>query len=257
MPEDILVFNQYVDYINSYKHSNIKEILEQTALFFLNTPYVANTLDKNEEEQLVINLREVDCVTFVENVVALSLATKKGNLSFRSFKEQLTCLRYRNCLIEDYSSRLHYTSDWIYENERRGVLKNISQQLGGTKENGAINFMSRHSGSYKQLKHNDVMRNKIAQMEKRINRRENFFFIPKERINDLASIIPHMAIIGFVTSIEGLDTTHIGFAFYRNNRLTFIHASSIKNRVVIDQQTLSAYTLSQSKCKGIIVATII
>ena len=33
------------------------------ALKFINTPYVAHTLEINDQEQLVINLKEVDCTT--------------------------------------------------------------------------------------------------------------------------------------------------------------------------------------------------
>ena len=40
--------------------------------FFLGTPYVAGTLETKGAEHLVVNLREYDCVTFVENVVALA-----------------------------------------------------------------------------------------------------------------------------------------------------------------------------------------
>ncbi len=40
--------------------------------FFLGTPYVVGTLETKRGEHLVVNLREFDCVTFVENVVALA-----------------------------------------------------------------------------------------------------------------------------------------------------------------------------------------
>lgn len=42
----------------------------------LGRPYVGQTLEINEEEQLVVNLRELDCTTLVETSAALALAEK-------------------------------------------------------------------------------------------------------------------------------------------------------------------------------------
>ncbi len=70
--------------------------------------------------------------------------------------------------------------------------------------------------------------------------------------------IPHMSVVGFTTGIQGLDTTHMGFAFKfkKEGELTFIHASSVKNEVVTDEKTLSDYCAGQKSCTGILVAEI-
>lgn len=263
---DKQIFSKYVDQIAPYQSEPLDVILEHTARFFLSTPYVAATLDKNDEEQLVVNLHGLDCVTFVENVIALSLITQNNNLTMDYFIEKLTEIRYRNNHVSDYVSRLHYTSDWMFENEKKGLLKNISKELMGMKETKLINFMSSHQSAYKQLANDDAMLSKIVQQEKAINSRGGFYYLPKELIATQAKNIPHMAIVGFVTSINGLDTTHVGFAYRHKNedsengingeneKLTFIHASSVKMEVVIDTLSLSGYCLSQKNCKGILVA---
>ena len=62
---------------------------------FLNVPYVAHTLDRNtEEEKLVVNTRELDCTTFVENVLALTLCAQRGETKFTDFENQLQQIRY-------------------------------------------------------------------------------------------------------------------------------------------------------------------
>lgn len=262
---DKQIFSKYSEQMAPYQSPSLEIILEQTAHFFLSTPYVAATLDKNNEEQLVVNLHGLDCVTFVENVVALSLATRSNNLTMDYFLQKLTEIRYRNNQVSDYASRLHYTSDWIFENEKKGLLKNISQELMGVKETKQINFMSTHQSSYKQLASDDAMLSKIVQQETVINSRGGFYYIPKELIAKQAKDIPHMAIVAFVTTIDGLDTTHIGFAYrhkndggenVENEKLTFIHASSAKMEVVIDTLSLRDYCMSQKNCKGIIVARV-
>ena len=253
--KDEAVFNKYVEQIAPYKTAPLETILEKTALFFMGTPYVAHTLDRDvDNEKLVVNLSELDCFTFVENVLALSLAVRNDSLSESYFTKVLTSIRYRNGEIADYASRLHYTSDWMFENQQKGILENISKQLSGSKETKQIDFMTSHRAAYKQLATDNVMLNKIIAMERANNERGGFYYVPKQLIAAKANEIPHMAIVGFVTAIDGLDTTHVGFAFRKNGKLTFIHASSAKMKVVVDNETLSDYCLSQKNCKGIIVA---
>ena len=250
------IFNRYVEYIARYRIAPLETILEHTAHFFLGTPYVASTLDENDEEQLVVNLQELDCVTYVENVLALSLAANSNDFSFDNFKTHLQNIRYRNGELSDYASRLHYTSDWIFDNEKSGLLENISQQLLGVQETKELHFMSSHRSAYKQLAHNDAMLYKIEQLEKDINSRGGFYYLPKGAIYGKAKEIPHMAVVAIVTTIDGLDTSHVGFAYKKDGELQFIHASSTKNEVVVDNKTLSNYCFSQKSCKGIIVAKV-
>lgn len=253
---DEQLFDAYTTYIAPYQSEQLETILEKTAEFFLGTPYIAGTLDQNENERLVINLREMDCVTYIENVLALSLAVHNHNLSQNAFIDNLRKIRYRNNEIVDYASRIHYTSDWIVENEKNNLIINISKELSDKKETKKIDFMSTHRTAYKQLANDDVMLAKIVETERIINDRGGFYYLPKDLIEEKANDIPHLTIIGIVTAIDGLDTSHVGFAYRKNGRLTFIHASSARQKVVIDDKTLSEYCLSQKNCKGIIVAKV-
>lgn len=85
--------------------SNESDPMLRIGKSYLGTRYVANTLDRNEVEQLVINTKEVDCLTFVEYTLAQALGS--------SFADNLQRIRYRDGIINGYPSRLHYTSDWI------------------------------------------------------------------------------------------------------------------------------------------------
>ncbi len=255
--EDQAVFDKYVAYIKPYEAKPMETVLEKTAGFFLGTPYVAHTLEVTPSEELVVNLRELDCTTFVENVIALSLAAKSGDLSFCRFTDELRNIRYRNGEINGYQSRLHYASDWVFENEKRGLVKNISRSLGGIKETRKIDFMSAHPEAYRQLKSDTEMREKIVAMENSLNSRDGFYYLPKNKIAAQAKNIPHMAMIAFVTSIKGLDATHVAFAYRKKNgELSFIHASSLAGKVVIDKKSLSNYCASQKNNTGVMVMEI-
>ena len=74
-PEDRIIFSKYVVYIQNKTNLPTDQIIIETAKFFLDVPYVANTLEI-EPEGLVVNLRELDCTTFLETVYALSMTAK-------------------------------------------------------------------------------------------------------------------------------------------------------------------------------------
>ena len=76
---------------------------------FLGAPYVAHTLEVNAvgDERLVVNTRELDCTTLVENVVALTLCARNNERDYAAFRKYLRQLRYRQGVIKGYPSRLH------------------------------------------------------------------------------------------------------------------------------------------------------
>ena len=256
-PEDKALFDRYLSFIEPYKELPVESVLEKTATFFLGKPYAAYTLEVTEEETLVVNLRAFDCTTFVETVIALVHTTKLEKPSFDLFVDELQKIRYRSGVVHGYASRLHYTSDWIFENERQDWLENISASLGGKKEVKKIHFISSHRDAYKQVHSDDNVLNEIISMENEINERDGFYYLPKTAIASTESRIPHMAMIAFTTTIKGLDVTHMGFSFHKHGRLTFIHASSAENRVVIDGKSLRDYCAGQTSCTGIMVVKIL
>ena len=101
LPEDTVIFNRFLQYS---KHGD--NSLIHTARFFIDTPYVGGTLEGDSEERLRVNLRELDCVTFVENVIALHLTLKNDRRSFENFCRILQLIRYRGGIIDGYLSRL-------------------------------------------------------------------------------------------------------------------------------------------------------
>lgn len=255
-PEDVKIFHEYISYIAPWQTQPTGKLLEKTAAFFLDKPYAAHTLEINDEEVLVANLRLFDCTTYVETVIALTRAVRSGYPAFDTFLNELQRIRYREGKVEGYPSRLHYATDWLYHNETKGILKNISAELGGVRLEKTINFMTSNRESYRQLKSNDTMLTEMAAIEKDISDRGGFNYLPKANIAITAPLIPHMSVIAFTTSINGLDVTHMGFAYQEEERLTFIHASSAQKKVVIDTKTLSDYCASQAVCTGIIIANV-
>lgn len=248
------IFNRYVAYIAPWRSAPDDSLLARTALFFLDSPYVAHTLELPGNERLVVNLREFDCATFVESVLALARTARSETPTYDLFLAELRTLRYRNGFVDGYGSRLHYFTDWLHDNERKGLLENLSAELGGKVEKKSLHFMSSHRKAYRQLKQNDSLWRQIRLVEKEINRRDGVVYLPKEKIMEASPFIPHMSIIAFTTNIDGLDVSHMGFAFRSGNYLTFIHASSVEKKVMIDCQSIADYCENRNNCTGMIVA---
>lgn len=233
---------------------NIGEIIGTVGKTFVGVEYVAGTLDKNvNDEKLVIKITGLDCVTYVENVLAISNLIRKGTMDFESYKAELQTIRYRNGEINGYPSRLHYYTDWIYNNQEKGYLRDITNDIGGELYSKKINFMSTHTNSYKQLSDNDDYVNEIKAVEKSMNKRK-LYFIRKEEVNEFYDKLETGDIIATTTNIDGLDVTHTGFIYKEKGKTKFMHASITKGEIIISKEELKEYLKSNKKQTGIIVA---
>jgi len=220
---------------------------------FLGTEYVGGTLDKDtKSENLVINLTGLDCVTFVENCLVFARCVIRGETEFRNYEKELAWIRYRNGYIDGYASRLHYFCDWIYDNEDKGVVKNITSEIGGILYKKTINFMSTHTKSYKQLSNKKELES-IKACEDLINSRD-YYFIPAKSISKIYDKLKNGDIIATTTNIDGLDVTHTGYVYKDSGGTFFLHASSKSKEVIISEQELQEYVASDSKKTGIMVA---
>ena len=245
------IFESYLNSVQTVDKLCSDILMDETAKFFLGVPYVGKTLEY-EPERLIVNWREMDCMTFVENVLALAEASASGTPSWQTYLEKLQQIRYRDGKIEDYTSRLHYTSDWIYENEKKGLIADITKEIGGVPLAMDVSFVSTHPESYMQLQSHPEYIAVMAKKEKEINSRQ-YYYIPKEEIDKQEAQIRTGDIVCFVTSIKGLDISHVGIVHKEGDKMTFIHASSGKKRVIINEESLQDYVLGIKKSKGIMV----
>ena len=106
----------------------INEIIVLIGKSFLGTDYEAGTLESGEKEQLVIHLTGFDCYTLLESTLAFARMIKTGKTSFKDYEKEITLLRYREGKITDYTSRLHYFSDWIYDSQQKKDWKRYNKR---------------------------------------------------------------------------------------------------------------------------------
>lgn len=219
----------------------------------LGTPYVAGTLDVNNEETLVVHLDKVDCTTLVETVLALAIAAQQGKQNFEAFKEALMLVRYRDGHLAGYSSRLHYFSDWIKNNEAKGLVRECTSDTKiSLSSKLSLNFMSTHSDSYLPMKKDTSLISQVALFEKAWQGVE-VRFIPKEKLNQSSNElkIKNGDILAITTNIKGLDVVHVGFAYWKQGKLHLLHASSVAEKVIMDNQSLYDYSKNKKAHTGV------
>lgn len=219
----------------------------------LGVPYVAGTLDGNEEERLVVRTDALDCTTFVETVLALCIADKRGDRSFEGFKKALVDVRYRDGVLDGYPSRLHYFSDWIRNNEQMGFVRECtSETLCAQYQELWLNFMTTHIDSYLPMKKDPSLVARMALLEKQWQGVE-ISYIPKDKLhlspNELK--IKNGDILTITTNIKGLDVVHVGFAFWRGESLHLLHASFIAKKVIEDPLSLFDYCKNKKAHTGV------
>lgn len=237
---------------NEVQKLPIGDVIAEVGKSFIDTDYVAGTLDKNKSESLVINLTGLDCVTFVENCLVFARCVKLGKTTFDDYKAELKKIRYRDGVINGYSSRLHYFCDWIWDNESKGIVKNITADIGGVSYSKNIDFMSTHTNSYKQLADSAELEG-IKASEDAINSRY-YYYIPTKDISKSYDLMQTGDIIATTTSIGGLDVTHTGYVYKEAGGTYFMHASSKSKKVIISGEELQEYVAGDSKKTGIMVA---
>ena len=231
----------------------INDVIIEIGKSFLGTEYVAHTLERPGEEALVINLRGLDCVSFCENSLVFARCIKKGATTFDDYKAELQFIRYRGGIIDGYPSRLHYFSDYIFDNEQKRVWRNVTKSLGGVPYRKTVNFMSTHPDSYPQLKQRPAFLSAIRTQEEIINKRA-LVHIPKADVAKVAEKIQSGDVIAITSDIPGMDIAHTGIAIRQDGNLHFMHAPIMGSKVMITPKTLAEYLAGNKKQLGIMVA---
>lgn len=221
------------------------------ATSYLGTPYVANTLENDGEESLIINLKEVDCLTLVEYTLAQAMCTSSGSLEKTPFARNLQKIRYRNGIIDGYTSRLHYTSDWIDNGIRQGFLQDVTAEHSPNTLTLSLSYMSTHPQLYKRLANSPENVVQMAEQEKAITGKV-VHWLPKSKLPEAGlPWIKDGDIIAITTKLPGLDIAHMGIAKHVDGNLHLLHASSTLGKVVVSDEPLNHLLNNKKSWTGI------
>lgn len=236
--------------------SGLKDPNELVAFYaqqLLGTPYVAHTLE-GDTEMLTINIHQLDCTTFIETLYALTRTTMNGRYAWRDYAANLENLRYRDGVMGDYSSRLHYISEWIINNRGRGNLYEVTPDVPTVsylvKD---IDFMSTHKDSYVSLKDDSEMVAKIKSFEAGY-RNHRMPYIKKQNLNrkEVKAALKNGDFVGLVTNIAGLDISHLGIV-YKDDKgeIYLLDASMGGKKVMLEKSNMFAMLQNRKSNLGL------
>ncbi len=238
--------------------SSTNEYMMFFARQLMGSPYVAKSLEKGKEEKLVVNLREFDCTTFVETLLALSLCMKEDKRSWDDYTTFLRLIRYDEGEVL-YPKRLHYFTSWIESNSAKGLVSEGEQASLPAlfEETQTLNttYMTTHPEQYPQLANDTSMVALIKDTELQLTGKK-YKYIPKRLLQRetkaLKRTISNGDIIALVTNKDGLDIAHIGIAaWHSDGTLHLINASQLSKKVVDEPMTLYNYMTKRPSQIGI------
>lgn len=229
------------------------ELVAKIAVSLYGTPYVASTLE-GEKEELRIYLDKTDCILFVESCVCLALTAKGRRIvqggtplpagpSYELYCDNVRNMRYRNGTVEGYASRLHYTSEWLFQASLNGILEEYTGKKG-SEITQHFSFMTRHTALYPALAASPGEVARIREAEKMLEARAPYWSISQEQLRDssVAAEIRKGDIVAFISTAEGLDISHVAIACPgEDGQMHFIHASSKAGKVIFEPETLADY----------------
>tara|TARA_R110002153_G_scaffold58444_6_gene160366 strand:- start:24824 stop:25666 length:843 start_codon:yes stop_codon:yes gene_type:complete len=252
-PKDKVAVEEKIKAIEELPQPDFGSTIVSVGKTFMKTPYVAKTLEIGDTETLVVNLQGLDCTTFVENVLAFSMLLKQQEDSFDAFVKNLEVIRYKDGDLDGYASRLHYFSEWIANNAEKGLLKDITGEIGGAEITKDIDFMSTHRDLYPFLA-DDANFEKIKASENYLNS-QAICVLAQDKIAKNEHLIQSGDIIALATSINGLDVTHTGIATReKDGRIHLLHASTGSMEVEVSKKPLAEYLKGIKSNTGIMVA---
>ncbi|MFZ4682611.1 MAG: N-acetylmuramoyl-L-alanine amidase-like domain-containing protein [Terrimicrobiaceae bacterium] len=230
----------------------------KAGLALVGTPYTNYTLELDDRiETPCVNMKGMDCWTFFEIALGAARALRVSeNPTPADMLRMIELDRYRGGRCNGkFVSRLHHLEDWLQDNQKRGLVKDVTPSLPGAKKiYRTMNYMGGKPSKYfRQLRADPSMIPEMARIEGDLSRR-GIWYVPKSSVPAAEKYLKDGDIICIVTTWPGTYTSHVGLA-YRDKKgvLRFMHASKNERAVVVDSR-LSDYLNRYSLHAGIMVA---
>lgn len=241
----------------NWKELPVGERTTKVGLALLGTPYKNYTLELDDRiEAPSVNMAGMDCWTFFEIALGTARALKTvENPTPQDLLRMIELDRYRGGMCTGvFTSRLHYLEQWLYDNQSRGLVTNVTPSLPGARKlKRDLKEMSVAWHRSRQLRANPSLVSEMARIENQLSRR-GIWYVPKSRVPAAEKYLRNGDIVCIVTTWPKGYTSHVGLAYRdRNGVLRFMHASKNAGKVIIDSR-LSSYLNRYSTNAGIMVA---
>lgn len=232
------------------------ERVNNFALALRGTPYVNYTLELDERREAPsVNMQGMDCWTLFEIALAMGrlVALHPPPYTAQEMLRLIELDRYRGGRCDGrFDSRLHHLEDWARDNEKRGLVQDITPSLGGVPLHRKMAYMGKKPHLFRQLRADPSMVPGFVELEAELSRR-GISYIPKAQVPRIEGKLRNGDIICIVTNWHETYTSHVGLASRdKNGVLRFLHASKNHREVTLDSR-LSDYLNRFSTHAGIFV----
>lgn len=223
-------------WLNAISKKGLNERIRYFSEALKETPYnlgpTGEGFKGKVDSKPIFRLDSVDCVTYMESVLALTFAPHEDSLL-----STLKQIRYLNGEVS-YLNRKHYfVADWIQKSDFAKVLEDKNTQT-----------MKRTLPKKKFFKNKGIDFSNDEKIE--------FAYLPLDKAKDFASKnwngVSEIRGVGFVFAGDVVDVFHVGFLLLNpGEKPIFRHASQISGKVI--DQTLESYLeKSKKKIPGIV-----
>ena len=195
-------------------------------------------------------------MTFFEDTLDFARMLKHGGSTPDDLLKEVTFTRYRGGKLGDFTSRLHYTTDWYHDNVEKKVIEMVTPTLPGAEPfTQKVGIMSQQPNGYRQLKAHPEFIPKIKEYEDQINSR-SLMYLPMDKIEAAEPQMQTGDLVGVCTTEEGIDIGHTGLIYRTEDGVAhFMDASSSRRnmKVVIDPEISKTLNWSR-KLSGMMLA---
>ena len=198
--------------------SGLSKRLDYFSKMLMGTPYKLGPMGEGHldpiEDKPLVYLDSVDCVTYLEHVVALAMAKSE-----KSLYRQLQRLRYKGSKIS-FLTRKHYLlDDWVGEGKYAKVIP-MEGEVSVTRTMPKKEFFASHKVKYTGKE--TPLKVRYMPLDKAIE-------MAKKTYKGAMKVLG----VGIVGTSDKIDLTHTGFVIFNPGQKPVLrHASSQKKQVV-------------------------
>jgi hypothetical protein len=206
----------------------LAERIERVSARFLGTRYVRDPLGEGKgghwDPDPLIDLNRVDCLTFVEQVLALAQRTTLNGAT-----SLLATYRYDGGQVS-YRRRRHFMElQWLPGLVRVGLLRDLTPEVAGDAARTLVREVTRESyrGAFRRWPRR--LGGSLPLGSIRLS------YVPTSKAPALAGKIPPgtiMALVRRTPESWPVVVTHVGFVVRRAQELVFRHAIHVAGRVI-------------------------
>lgn len=232
-------------------NETIGELAVRAALVQIGKPYF-DPPPSAEPEILRVELGSFQCVSLVESSLSVARCIFVGTPDGPCFLREIEEWRYRNGVLDGGGSRMHYFSEWILDNARRGRLRDITTEVGGKESTYPFFYMSTHAALYPFLSAPEEL-GAIKALEARLSALP-VSIIDRNAVAHAQRKLSTGDVIAVIGNKPGLLVSHTGFILRDSDGVThLLHASSHNKRVMVTRGDIANYIVRWPERLGLMV----